>query len=108
MQFDISELTRRGVVIADGGTGTMLQARGLGSEGPEIWCLTHPEEIIRLHREYLEAGANVIMPNLSPAHVRGKYAIYDGKDTRGMEGLPGRIEALGLAVGAGRGDAVRL
>jgi len=56
----------------------------------------------------LLAGANVIMPNLSPAHVRGKYAIYDGKDTRGMEGLCGRIEALGLEIGTGRGDAVRL
>jgi len=63
MKFDISEMTKRGVFIADGGTGTMLQSRGLADEGTETWCVTHPEEILRLHREYIEAGAMWIKTN---------------------------------------------
>jgi len=56
----------------------------------------------------LLAGANVIMPNISPASVRGKYMIYDGKETRGVEGLKGSIEALGLEIANGRGDAISI
>ncbi len=33
----------------------------------------------------LKAGANVIMPNLSPAEVRGQYAIYENKLSTGAE-----------------------
>lgn len=54
---------KNGAVIADGGTGTMLQSRGLGGEGTETWCLTHPEELLRLHREYLAAGAMWLKTN---------------------------------------------
>ena len=56
----------------------------------------------------LLAGANVVMPNISPARVRGKYMIYDGKETRGMEGLKGRVEGLGLEITNVRGDAIEL
>lgn len=37
------------------------------------------------HRLAIEAGANVIMPNLSPTDVRSKYAIYQGKASSGTE-----------------------
>ena len=48
----------------DGGTGTVLQARGLLSgEAPENWNLTHPEEILSLHRAYLDAGCHIIKSN---------------------------------------------
>ena len=56
----------------------------------------------------LLAGANVIMPNISPTSVRGKYMIYDGKETRGVEGLKDSIEALGLEVANVRGDAKKM
>ena len=48
----------------DGGTGTCLQARGLlPGEKPETWNLTHPAEIIALHKAYLEAGCHIIKTN---------------------------------------------
>jgi len=72
MQFNIAEMTKQGVFIADGGTGTMLQSRGLGSQGTETWCVTHPGELLRLHREYLEAGAMWIKTNTFGAN-RIKY-----------------------------------
>lgn len=56
------------------------------------------------------AGANVVMPNLSPLAVRGKYAIYDNKLTEGAESaqslemLKERIKAIGYRVVCARGD----
>ncbi len=50
------------VLIADGATGTMLQAAGLPTGTPgEAWVLERPEEIMRLHRAYAEAGSQIIL-----------------------------------------------
>jgi 5-methyltetrahydrofolate--homocysteine methyltransferase len=50
------------VLIADGATGTMLQAAGLPTGTPgEAWVLEQPEESMRLHRAYAEAGSQVIL-----------------------------------------------
>jgi 5-methyltetrahydrofolate--homocysteine methyltransferase len=50
------------VLVADGATGTNLQSRGLprGVAG-EQWVLEKPEEILRLHRDFIEAGADIIL-----------------------------------------------
>lgn len=50
------------VLIADGATGTMLQSAGLpvGTPG-EAWVLERPEQILALHRAYLEAGSQLIL-----------------------------------------------
>lgn len=56
------------------------------------------------------AGANVVMPNLSPEHVKGKYSIYDGKACRGNESAEGvmqlqrELETIGYHIAYGRGD----
>lgn len=48
----------------DGATGSLLQSRGLPiGTPPETWTLTHPDEILRLHKEYLLAGADIIKTN---------------------------------------------
>jgi len=50
------------VLVADGATGTMLQAAGLPTGTPgEAWILGRPEEIIKLHRAYLDAGSQLIL-----------------------------------------------
>jgi len=59
----------------------------------------------------LLAGANVIMPNLSPADVRGKYLLYDGKISSGDEAaeaskaIEARVRSVGYQVKICRGDA---
>lgn len=54
----------------DGGTGTLLQERGLtAGELPETWNLTHPEEIISLHQGYLESGCDIIGTNTFGANA---------------------------------------
>lgn len=60
----------------------------------------------------LEAGANVVMPNLSPVDVRKKYALYDGKICTGDEAaecrmcIERRIEGAGFKADMGRGDNI--
>ena len=56
------------------------------------------------------AGANVMMPNLSPSNVRDKYLLYDGKICTGEEAaecnacLRGRVSRIGFTVADSRGD----
>lgn len=56
------------------------------------------------------AGANVVMPNLSPVRVRKKYELYDNKICTGDEAaeckdcLSRRIEEIGYVLADGRGD----
>jgi 5-methyltetrahydrofolate--homocysteine methyltransferase len=51
-------------IIADGAMGTMLMTQGLEfGDPPELWNVEHPEIIRRVHRGYLESGANVILTN---------------------------------------------
>ena len=48
----------------DGGTGTLLQSRGLpAGQRPEAWNLLFPEEIISLHRAYSDAGCHILKTN---------------------------------------------
>ncbi|MFQ5658431.1 MAG: homocysteine S-methyltransferase family protein [Candidatus Methylomirabilales bacterium] len=50
--------------MADGATGTMLQARGLQRGEPsEIWNLTRPETIRSLHSAYLVVGCDLVTTN---------------------------------------------
>lgn len=60
------------------------------------------------------AGANVVMPNLSPAKVRKKYELYDNKICTGDEAaeckscLNARMEGIGYRLAAERGDPADL
>lgn len=58
------------------------------------------------------AGANVVMPNLSPASVREKYLLYDNKLCTGSEAaeslkdLEQRLSRIGYRVAVTRGDSL--
>lgn len=60
----------------------------------------------------LKAGANVVMPNLSPTNVREKYKLYDNKICTGDEAaecrncIQRRIESVGFEVDLSRGDNI--
>ncbi len=61
----------------------------------------------------IRAGANVVMPNLSPPSVRKKYMLYDNKLSDGAESaqslheLSRRMAAIGYEVVVDRGDCVK-
>lgn len=68
--------------------------------------------IDKLGREKgIKAGANVVMPNLSPNSVREKYALYNGKLSSGDEAaecrrdIERKINAIGFEIEVGRGDS---
>ena len=58
----------------------------------------------------VESGANVVMPNISPSEVRGKYAIYDNKAYRagqaieGIKQLDEELSTIGYHIDLSRGD----
>ena len=60
----------------------------------------------------LKAGANVVMPNLSPESVRSKYSLYDNKAYSGSEAaeslslLKKLVKDAGYEVSCERGDAL--
>lgn len=57
-------LAEKGVLLADGATGTNLFGMGLESgEAPELWNESAPEKIATLHRNFVEAGADIILTN---------------------------------------------
>ncbi|SET06492.1 biotin synthase [Natronincola peptidivorans] len=59
------------------------------------------------------AGANVVMPNLSPTKVRPLYELYENKICTGDEPahcrgcIEGRINSTGMEVDMGRGDSLQ-
>ena len=57
-------LARPGLVLADGGMGTMLMELGLQfGASPELWNVEHPDRVRLVHRGYLQAGSRVILTN---------------------------------------------
>ena len=53
---------KNNVLVADGAIGTILYSEGLDT-CPEAYNLTHPNKVERIHRSYIEAGADVIQTN---------------------------------------------
>jgi 5-methyltetrahydrofolate--homocysteine methyltransferase len=74
-----------GPILADGAMGTMLFGAGLQfGDPPEVWNLTQPEVIRRIHRGYLEAGSQILMTN-----------TFGGNRLRlGLHGLAARVDDL--------------
>lgn len=61
---NISEELKKRILVIDGAMGTMLQENGLkAGECPELWNITHPEIVKKIHLSYLEAGADIILTN---------------------------------------------
>lgn len=57
-------LQSEGTLLLDGAMGTMLMARGLVSgDPPEEWNVNFPESIRWIHRQYVEAGSQIILTN---------------------------------------------
>src|SRR5690606_5739458 len=59
-----ARLDERGWLLADGATGTNYFAEGLGAgDPPELWNVDHPDRVRRLHRAFIEAGADIVLSN---------------------------------------------
>lgn len=120
----LNESSKR-ILILDGAFGTMLQRQGLSEKdfrgerflehsielkgNNDVLCLTKPESVLAIHREYLEAGADIIETNTfsSTTIAQAEYglervahemayrgaclaqkAIQEFNETRVQQGLP--------------------
>lgn len=68
--MNFTEFLKANNVCLDGGMGTLLQNQGLKpGEKPEVWNITHPDIIIDIHRQYFDAGSNVVCTNTFGANL---------------------------------------
>jgi len=57
-------LGERPWLLADGATGTNLYNMGLApGTAPDLWCESHPDKVLDLHRRMIAAGADIILTN---------------------------------------------
>ncbi len=91
-------LASRGLVMFDGGMGTLLQQRGLDGGGcGEVWNVDHPEAITAIHEEYASAGAAILTTN-----------SFGGTRPRlEMQGAGDRVEELSEAAARLAGEVAR-
>ena len=77
------------LIFLDGAMGTVLQQRGLPAGGqPELLNLTRPELLEEIHREYIQAGSQIIYANTFGANSRKLAATGHSVEevvTRGVE-----------------------
>ena len=75
------------VLMADGATGTMLQDNGLElGKVPESWLFERPNQVLALHKAYLEAGSDII---LTCSFGGTRYRLRS-------DGLAGRVVEVNL------------
>ena len=77
-------IAERGVLLADGATGTNLFEMGLESgEAPDLWNEEHPTRVRALHRGFVEAGSDIILTNTFGG-TRHRLKLHHAQD-RGVE-----------------------
>jgi 5-methyltetrahydrofolate--homocysteine methyltransferase len=69
------------IMVSDGATGTNYQSRGLErGMPPEQWLFDAPNQVIQLHREFVQAGADIILTNTFGAtSLRLNHAGLQGR-----------------------------
>lgn len=83
----------------DGAMGTILQEKGLQpGELPELWGISHREEIVAIHRSYLEAGADFLKANTFGANrfkLEGSGHTVEEVVTAGIENALQAVKTCG-------------
>lgn len=73
-------LAEKGVLLADGATGTNLFAMGLAAgEAPELWNTADPDKIVALHQGFVDAGADIILTN-SFGGTRQRLKLHNAQE----------------------------
>ncbi|MGH7208535.1 MAG: homocysteine S-methyltransferase family protein, partial [Nitrospiraceae bacterium] len=97
--IELEDILRRRIAILDGAMGTMIQAHKLDEAAfrgeqfarhpsdlkgcNDLLCITQPHIVERIHRQYLESGADIIETNtfnstsISMADYKLEHLVYD-------------------------------
>ncbi len=96
MKDKILDILGKKVLFFDGALGTQLQARGLKlGEVPEVFNIKNPDAVYGIHKEYKEAGADIITTNTFGANRLKLKACGFGVG----EIIPAAIEVARKAAG---------
>jgi methionine synthase I (cobalamin-dependent) len=73
-------LNSRPWMLADGATGTNYFQMGLMSgDAPEMWNVEHADRVRKLHRQFIEAGADIVLTNTFGGN-RHRLKLHDGQE----------------------------
>jgi len=77
----ISRIINKEYLVSDGATGTNLIARGLpNSMSAETWVLEQPDQITKLHKDFISAGADIILTcTFGASSIRLRGSPLEGK-----------------------------
>lgn len=78
----LKERLGKEILFFDGGTGTLLQERGLKpGELPEDWSIARRDILVDIHRQYYEAGSDIVLSNTFGANaLKYKGGAYSLKE----------------------------
>ena len=69
MKYNILDTLGKKILFFDGGMGSMLQKKGMTpGENTDVWNITRPDDIMDVHRQYAEAGADILLTNMFGAN----------------------------------------
>jgi len=97
----LDRIKKKGTLVSDGAWGTFLHEMGLAVGAcPEQWNLDRPDDVMKIARSYVEAGADLILTNSFGGHP-AKLAAY------GLEGQAREINRAAAEISRqAAGDAV--
>jgi 5-methyltetrahydrofolate--homocysteine methyltransferase len=76
----LTALKNKKILVSDGAWGTFLHQRGLQpGECPELWNITHRDDVFAIAKSYIDAGADIILTNSfggSPSKLE-HYGLQD-------------------------------
>jgi 5-methyltetrahydrofolate--homocysteine methyltransferase len=95
-------LNSRPWLLADGATGTNYFQMGLVSgDAPEMWNFEHPERVRALHRQFIAAGADIILTNTFGGN-RHRLKLHNAQDRVPEINIAAAKNARAEADSAGR------
>ncbi len=77
---EFKELVQSKILVLDGATGSNLQKRGMAAGVcPEEWILGHPDVLVGLQKEYIQAGSDILYtPTFSGNRLKlAEYGLSD-------------------------------
>ena len=94
------ELVKNGPVILDGATGTNLQDAGMPvGVCPEQWILEHEDVMIRLQKDYVEAGTNILY---APTFTANRIKLEEYGLEEHLEEMNERLVGISREAAGGR------
>lgn len=97
--MELKERLGKEILFFDGAMGTMLQARGLQTgEIPELWNMTHEDVILDVHKQYLEAGCDIVKANtfgINPFKMAATEYTCEELTKKGIELVKRAIQETG-------------